>query len=201
MDFDLLPEPKLVPIPEELGLALRKLREKLEEKASNYKDALFSDKVSSAKKAKPEQSTDRLCGLAPILTNMECGICEEEFNPIVLPKEREKTFRDLLFEMIDSRGLIDSDVYKKALVDRKTFSKIRTNNDYHPSKGIVLQLCLALELSIKDTLSLLKSADYYLTKNSDENVIMYYIIEKKIFNVVEANNLLYSSCGKTIDKL
>ncbi len=207
MEFDLLPKPTIVKIPEKLQLELKKLQEKLEKKAkkreeSVCREAIFTDRIRATKKAEPKEFARKARSSEPSffagsMDNFECAAIEG----IKLPPKTEKTFKDLLFEMIDSRGLTDVEVYKKAGVDRKTFSKIRSNDNYHPSKGTVLQLCLSLELSIKDSLALLKSADYYLTKNCNENVVMHYLIENKIYNVIEANNIMYSTCGKEIKEL
>ncbi len=190
MNFSLLPNPEIVKIPEKLTEALAKLKEKLEKKEHIDYDRMVISKHK-----------DRICCQESRTFEEDSRIDHDIIPTYIKPQKMEKSFKELLFETIDKKGLADSDVYNKALIDRRLFSKIRTGDDYHPSKGTVLQLCLALELSIKETLTLLKSADYYLTKNSEENLIMHYIIENKIYNVVEANNILYSACGKTIDQL
>ena len=200
MNYSLLPIPKIVPIPEQLEIKLNKLKEKLEKKAKQKESMVFGDFKFDKKISMPKESAGRIDAFYTELNNCEYAELKET-TILKKPKKLEKTFRELLFEMIDKRGLSDSEVYNKAFIDRRLFSKIRTNDDYHPKKGTVLQLCFALELSIKETLALLKSADYYLTRNSDENVIMYYMIENKMYNLVEANNYLFSKCGKTIDQL
>ena len=59
-------------------------------------------------------------------------------------------FKDLLFKYIDERNLKDSDVYNKVHIDRRLFSKIRSDNNYHPSKDTIILLALSLELSEKE---------------------------------------------------
>src|SRR4051794_32179701 len=68
---------------------------------------------------------------------------------------QKPSFREILFKFIDRTGQSDSSIYKKAWIDRKHFSKIRSNNDYHPKKNTVMALAFALELNEKDATELL----------------------------------------------
>ena len=58
--------------------------------------------------------------------------------------EQNKTdeFKELLFSIIDKKQYKDSDVYKKARIDRKTFSKIRCLDHYIPCKNNIINLSL-----------------------------------------------------------
>lgn len=129
---------------------------------------------------------------------------EDEIDEIAKEVEsapQENPFNTLLFSIIDKKELKDSFVYKKAYIDRRVFSKIRSSIDYHPSKGTIIQLALALELSLEETEKLLDSAGYSLPKNSKENLVIIYLFEHKIFDVKKANNLFYTICGKSFNKL
>ena len=75
-------------------------------------------------------------------------------------KHLGETFSQMLLRLIDERGLTDSQVYHRANVDRRHFSKIRNNPDYAPNKKTVLAFSIALELSLDETLDLLKTAGY-----------------------------------------
>ena len=44
-----------------------------------------------------------------------------------LSQNKTKSFRELLFSFIDRSGLKDSDVYRKAGIYRRLFSKVRCN--------------------------------------------------------------------------
>ncbi len=106
-------------------------------------------------------------------------------------ENKELSFNELLFRMIDRTNQKDSDVYKKARIDRRLFSKIRSSKKYIPSKKTVLALCLALELSRSDTLILLKSAGYSLSNSDDYDLAISFFISRKIYDFYEINEILY----------
>ena len=99
-------------------------------------------------------------------------------------------FQKLLFNYIDSRELKDSDVYNKVHIDRRLFSKIRSNKDYHPSKETVLLLAFALELSESEMEQLLDSASYSLPRNNHYDLIIRFCFINKIYNIMNVNDLL-----------
>ena len=99
-------------------------------------------------------------------------------------------FQTTLFKLIDTKNLKDSDVYNKVNMDRRLFSKIRSDNTYHPSKETVILLGIALELNENDFEDLLASASYYLPKNNYFDLIIRFCIINKIFKVTEINELL-----------
>ncbi len=108
-----------------------------------------------------------------------------------MEKEKEdNTFTSLLFSYIDSKGLKDSDIYHKANIDRRLFSKIRSNEFYHPKKETVIALGLALELAIEDFEKLLTNASYSLPKNNVFDLIIRFCVTEKIYNLIEVNALL-----------
>ena len=99
-------------------------------------------------------------------------------------------FQNLLFKYIDDRNLKDSDVYNKVHIDRRLFSKIRSDNNYHPSKETVLLLAISLELSIEELEELLKSASYSLPKNNEYDLIIRFCFINKIFKLTDINEFL-----------
>ncbi len=102
----------------------------------------------------------------------------------------ENKFQKLLFNFIDSKGLKDSDVYNKASIDRRLFSKIRSDSNYHPSKETVISLASSLNLTINELEELLDSASYSLPKNNLFDIIIRFCFIEKIYNIVDINNLL-----------
>ncbi len=107
-----------------------------------------------------------------------------------MEENREQSFVNLLFEFIDRTGQRDSDIYKKAFIDRRLFSKIRSNKNYTPAKKTVIALCLALELSRPETDRLLSSAGYSLSRADDYDLIIAFCIEKRIFDFNDINEAL-----------
>jgi hypothetical protein len=83
------------------------------------------------------------------------------------------------------------EVYKKANVDRKLFSKIRSNKDYKPSKVTAIAFALALELNLDETKDLIGRAGFALTHSSKFDVIVEYFIEQGNHNVFEINEVLF----------
>ena len=104
--------------------------------------------------------------------------------------EEHNNFQKTLFSMIDERGLTDSEVYNKVNISRKLFSKIRTDNEYHPSRETVILLGLSLELSLDDMLKLLDSASYSLAKNNAFDLIIRFSCHSHIYDLDLVNEML-----------
>ena len=105
-------------------------------------------------------------------------------------KDKYSDFQTTLFKMIDERNLKDSDVYNKVHIDRRLFSKIRSDNNYHPSKETIILLGLSLELNEKEIEELLNSASYSLPKNNHYDLIIRFCFINKIYKLTDVNDLL-----------
>ncbi len=103
----------------------------------------------------------------------------------------DKKFQEYLFMLIDRKGLTDPEVYKKANIDRKHFSKIRSNPDYTPSKRTALALALALELSLDETKDLLARAGLALSPSILFDIIIEYCINSKNYDIYDINCILF----------
>ena len=112
--------------------------------------------------------------------------------------KNEETFQTKLFNYIDSKNLKDSDVYNKVYIDRKLFSKIRSNKNYHPSKNTVILLGLSLELTENEIEDLLSSASYSLPKNTIYDLIIRFCFKEKIYDINKVNEFLYEHDCKTL---
>ena len=137
---------------------------------------------------------DLICS-API----EAGAAREEAPaPQAAPnwerilKNTDKGFSETLLDLIDKRKMTDVQCYKKANVDRKLFSKIRSNPEYKPSKSTVLAFAVALELSLPEAEDLLNKAGFSLTRSSKSDIILEYCLSHGIYNVFEINEVLFS---------
>ncbi len=105
--------------------------------------------------------------------------------------ETDAGFSETLLLLIDRTGKKDSEIYKKANVDRKLFSKIRNNKNYKPSKSTALAFAIALELDLDETKDFISRAGFALTHSSKFDIIVEYFIKKRNFNIHEINLALF----------
>ena len=115
-----------------------------------------------------------------------------------IEKSIEPTFQETLFKYIDEKQIDEVELYKKARIDRRLFSKIRSDKNYHPSFGTVTMLGLALELSTEEFIKLLESASYSLPMNMHSRLTIRYCFDHKIYDVDYVNCLIFTICGKDI---
>ena len=158
----------------DLGEVRYSLRDSLEEE--DLSEDLCFEKAAPA------------ANIAPIpeaVSVKESGSLEE------MLRKKEETFQEHMFRLIDRKGLEDTEVYKKANIDRKLFSKIRSNPDYNPSKKTAVALAVGMGLNLDETKDLLLRAGIALSRSSIFDIIIEYCLENGITDIFEINNILF----------
>lgn len=127
----------------------------------------------------------------PLMSAPDC-LAQQQRRPDIdkVLQLKKESFSNTLLRLIDEKGLKDSEVYKKANIDRRLFSKIRGDEDYMPSKKTAISFCLALQLDMEEAKKLLETAGYTLSASSRFDLIIMYLIENEEFNIHFANIVL-----------
>jgi len=119
-----------------------------------------------------------------------CGAAEPmDWSELV--KKTDEGFSQALLRMIDEKGMTDAQCYKKANVDRRLFSKIRSDPDYRPSKPTVFAFAIALELNLPETTEFLRKAGFALTHSSKLDLVLEYCIKAELYDVIRINEVLF----------
>ena len=181
----------------ELYLALQKYIELnyIEENREERRAPLFGMR-REAKKAsflRPMAVKDSAPMEAPELCEMQMSAAPNysdflEDNQSAL-KERmnhlSDTFQEYLLYLIEEKGLTNAEVYKRALITKQLFSKIKLNPQYHPDKATAMRLCVGAGLNLDETKDLLARAGYALSPCDKRDVIFSFFIEHEVYDMIE----------------
>ena len=146
---------------------------KLDDEAfSPYEDDLYEDDLY-------EEDSDEDSEEENAFTQLHESKLEERM------KHLTDSFSEYLLYLIEEKGMTNADVYKRALVDKKTFSKIKNHADYHPQKMTAMCLCMGAKLNLDETRDLLARAGYALSPCDKTDIIFSYFIENQIYDMIE----------------
>ena len=148
-----------------------------------------SRKLRWRRKQQAEADKSFFAELAPMAAPKAGAMPNVDWDDLL--KQTDEGFSQALLRMIDERGMKDSECYRKANIDRKLFSKIRSNPEYRPSKQTVFAFAMALELTLDEAKDFLNKAGFSISHSSRFDVVMEYFLRHEFYDVIRINEVLF----------